>query len=186
MDALTALHERVSIPRLVGPAPTQDQREALFRAALRAPDHAWLRPWRFLVMEQEGQQRLGDLFAQAALAGSPGMEPDALERMRRKPERAPLLIVAIASYHEHPKVPAREQDMSCAVAVGNMLVAAHAMGLGAVWRTGPMASQQIVRRGLGLAENEQIVAFLYVGHPGGPQKKLPDLRTETFFQPWPG
>lgn len=186
MDALTALHERVSVTRLVGPAPTQDQREALFRAALRAPDHAWLRPWRFLVIEDEGRQRLGDLFAQAALAGSADMEPDALERMRRKPERAPLLIVAIASHREHSKVPVQEQDMSCAVAVGNMLVAAHAMGLGAVWRTGPMAAHQIVRRGLGLAENEQIVAFLYVGHPGGPVKNLPELSTEAFFQPWRG
>ncbi len=186
MDALTALHERVSVTRLVGPAPTQDQREALFRAALRAPDHAWLRPWRFLVIENEGQQRLGDLFAEATLAVSPDMDPDALERLRRKPERAPLLIVAIASHRQHPKVPDWEQDMSCAVAVGNMLVAAHAMGLGAVWRTGTMATHEIVCSGLGLAENERIVAFLYVGHPGGPVKNLPELSTEAFFQSGPG
>lgn len=185
MDALTALHERVSVTRLTGPAPTPDQREALCRAALRAPDHAWLRPWRFLVIENEGQQRLGELFAQAALSNAPDMEADAVERMRRKPERAPLLIVAIATRHEHPKVPAQEQDISCAVAVGNMLVAAHAMGLGAVWRTGPMASHAIVRRGLGLAANERIIAFLYVGHPAGPVKAVPELPVEGFFHSWP-
>lgn len=185
MDALTALHERVSVTRLADPAPTQPQREALFRAALRAPDHAWLRPWRFLVIEGPARRQLGDLFAQAALADSPGLPEEALERMRRKPERAPLLVVAVSTHHEHPKVPVGEQDMSCAVAVGNMLVAAHAMGLGAVWRTGPMASHPLVRQGLGLTASEQIVAYLYVGQPVGPLKALPELRTADFFQSWP-
>lgn len=186
MDALTALHERISVTRLVGPAPTLDQREALFRAALRAPDHAWLRPWRFLVIENEGRQHLGDVFAEAALADDSALEDAALARLRRKPERAPLVVVAICSHREHPKVPVYEQDMSCAVAVGNMLIAAHAMGLGAVWRTGAMASHPIVRRGLGLADNEQITAFLYVGHPAGPGKSLPELPIADFFQSWPG
>ena len=185
MDALTALHGRVSVTRLAGPAPDRQQREALFKAALRAPDHAWLRPWRFLLVEGEGQKRLGELFVQAALADSPGLDGEALERLRKKPERAPLIIVAISTQHDHPKVPAGEQDMSCAVAVGNMLLAAHALGLGAVWRTGRMASHPAVRGGLGLAENEQIVAFLYVGQPVGPLKPLPDLKVADFFQPWP-
>ncbi len=186
MDALTALHERVSVTRLVGPAPTQEQRDALFRAALRAPDHAWLRPWRFLVIEHEAQTRLGDLFAQAALTDAPGLDGDALERVRKKPGRAPLVIVAICTHRQHAKVPPHEQDMSCAVAVGNMLIAAHALGLGAVWRTGAMASHPVVRHGLGLADNEQITAFLYVGHPDGPRKSLPELPLAEFFQAWSG
>ena len=40
MQALDALLNRVSVPRLVEPAPTAQQREALFAAALRAPDQA--------------------------------------------------------------------------------------------------------------------------------------------------
>ena len=47
MDALTALHTRNSAPSLVDPAPGPEAREAIFTAALRAPDHARLRPWRF-------------------------------------------------------------------------------------------------------------------------------------------
>ena len=68
MDALTLLHERVSVPRLVGPAPTAEQQQAMFLAALRAPDHAYLRPWRFLVIEGSGLDALGELFGRAALA----------------------------------------------------------------------------------------------------------------------
>ena len=186
MDALTALHERVSVPRLIGPAPDAAQREALFKAALRAPDHAYLRPWRFLVLESEGLERLGELFGRAALAETDDLSPDILARYQGLPLRAPLIVVAICQYHAHPKVPRIEQEMACAVAVGNMLVAAHAMGLGAVWRTGDLAYNPLVRSGLGLAENEQITAFLYIGHPAGVLKAIPELQISDYFQSWSG
>lgn len=185
MDALQALHERVSVPRLIGPAPTAAQRDALFKAALRAPDHAYLRPWRFLVVEGEGLEHLGELFGRAALAQTQDLSPDTLARYQGLPLRAPLMIIAIGRHIEHPKVPSIEQEMSCAVAVGNMLVAAHAVGLGAVWRTGDLAYDPIVRQGLGLADNEIIAAFLYIGHPAGMRKTVPSLEVTDFFQNWP-
>ncbi|QIB51675.1 nitroreductase [Pseudomonas sp. OIL-1] len=185
MDALKALHERVSVPRLTGPVPTAAQRDALFKAALRAPDHAYLRPWRFLVVEGEGLERLGELFGRAALAQTRDLSPDTLARYQGLPLRAPLMIIAIGRHFEHPKVPMIEQDMSCGVAVGNMLVAAHAMGLGAVWRTGDLAYDPIVREGLGLADDELIAAFLYVGYPAGMRKNVPHLDIDDFFQSWP-
>lgn len=184
MDALQALHERVSVPRLIGPAPGAAQREALFKAALRAPDHAYLRPWRFLIVEGDSLVRLGELFGRAAQAQTRDLPPDALARYQGLPLRAPLVIIAIGRHVDHPKVPYIEQDLSCGAAVGNMLVAAHAMGLGAVWRTGELAYDPIVREGLGLAENEQIAAFLYVGHPAGMPKSVPQLEVKDFFRDW--
>ncbi|WP_304638807.1 nitroreductase family protein [Pseudomonas sp.] len=185
MDALRALHERVSVPRLVGPAPTAQQCQALYQAALRAPDHAYLRPWRFLVVQGEGLERLGELFGAAALSDTPDLSADTLARYQGLPLRAPMVIVCITSPTQHPKVPLVEQQMSCAVAVGNMLVAAHALGLGAVWRTGDLAYHPLIRRGLGLAEAEEIAAYLYVGHPAGERKSVPTLDPSEFFKPWP-
>lgn len=186
MDALAALHNRVSVPRLVGPAPSQQQQQALFKAALRAPDHAWLRPWRFLVVEGQGLDALGKVFLAAALADTGDLEQEALERIQALPQRAPMIIVAISCHRPHEKVPVIEQDLSCAAAVSNMLVAAHAMGIGAVWRTGWLAYHQAVREGLGLAEHEQLIAFLYVGQPAGNLKAVPELLPDAFFQGWPG
>lgn len=186
MDALEALHGRVSVPRLVAPAPTLDQQQALFKAALRAPDHAWLRPWRFLVIQGAGLEALGDVFAEAALADTPDIDQEALTRVRQLPLRAPMIVIAISCHHVHDKVPVLEQDLSCAAAVSNMLVAAHAMGIGAVWRTGYLAYHPVVRRGLGLDEHEQLVAFMYLGQPAGNIKALPELNPEDFFQSWPG
>tara|TARA_R110002020_G_scaffold136783_4_gene305392 strand:+ start:3705 stop:4268 length:564 start_codon:yes stop_codon:yes gene_type:complete len=186
MDALEALHGRVSVPRLVAPAPTLDQQQALFKAALRAPDHAWLRPWRFLVIHGAGLEALGDVFAEAALADTPDIDQEALTRVRQLPLRAPMIVVAISCHHVHDKVPVLEQDLSCAAAVSNMLVAAHAMGIGAVWRTGYLAYHQVVKRALGLGEHEQLVAFVYLGQPAGNIKALPELDPGDFFQSWPG
>jgi len=185
VDALTLLHERVSVPRLVGPAPTAEQQQAMFLAALRAPDHAYLRPWRFLVIEGSGLDALGELFGRAALADTPDLSADTLARYQGLPLRAPLMIVAISRHQEHAKVPVIEQDLACGVAVGNMLLAAHAMGLGAVWRTGALAYHPVVRRGLALEENEHILAFLYVGHPAGERKAVPALDVDRFFTRWP-
>ncbi|MEH6492972.1 nitroreductase family protein [Halopseudomonas sp.] len=185
VDAISVLHQRVSVPRLTGPAPTLEQQETIFQAALRAPDHAYLRPWRFLVMQGEQLEALGELFGRAALADTPDLSADTLARFQGLPLRAPLLIVAISCHQEHPKVPTIEQDLACGAAVSNMLLAAHALGLGAVWRTGALAYHPLVKRGLGMADNEQIIAFLYIGHPAGERKQVPQLNVDDFFQPWP-
>ena len=184
MDALKALHERVSVPRLMGPAPTLVQREALFRAALRAPDHAYLRPWRFLVVEGDGLERLGELFGRSALSDCADITAETLARYQGLPLRAPMMVIAISCHQAHPKVPEIEQDLACGVAVGNMLLAAHALGLGAVWRTGELAYHSVVREGLGVADNERIIAFLYLGQPLGARKALPELAVEDYFQTW--
>ena len=60
---IQALHYRVSVGDLVDPAPDAAQRELLFRAALRAPDHGQLRPWRFLLVEGEERARVGQIIA---------------------------------------------------------------------------------------------------------------------------
>ena len=65
MDALTLLHERSSMGKLGAPAPSAGQLEAIYQAALRAPDHKELRPWRFIEFSGEGRERLGELYAEA-------------------------------------------------------------------------------------------------------------------------
>ncbi|GIZ13518.1 nitroreductase [Pseudomonas sp. NCCP-436] len=186
MDALDALLNRVSVPRVQDPAPDTLQREQLFRAALRAPDHGQLRPWRFLTVEGEARVRMGELFAEAVRAGNPQASEEALNKARGMPLRAPLLVVVIARLQAHPKVPHEEQVIAAGCAAHGMLLAAHAMGIGAVWRTGDMAYDGHVARGLGLTENERIVAYLYLGTPERPARRAPDVAVEDFVSAWNG
>lgn len=184
MDALDLLFNRVSVARLREPAPDVAQRERLFRAALRAPDHGQLRPWRFLSIEGEGRTRLGELFVEA-LNERGEASPEVLEKARKAPLRAPLLVVVVANLKDHPKVPPSEQRLAAGCAAHGILLAAHAMGIGAVWRTGDFAYDRYVARGLGLGEREQVVAFLYLGTPEGNLRTPPVLEPEAFVSTWP-
>lgn len=184
MEALEALLQRVSVARLGDPAPTAAQRELLFRAALRAPDHGQLRPWRFLTVEGEARVALGELFARAQQARDPQAPAALLDKARGMPLRAPLLIVAIASLKAHAKVPESEQLLAAGCAAHGVLLAAHAQGLGAIWRSGELSRDPLVAAGLGLAANERIVGFLYLGTPLGELRTPQPLAPEDFVGAW--
>ncbi|MBB3103619.1 nitroreductase family protein [Azomonas macrocytogenes] len=184
MEALELLSGRVSVAGLCEPAPTPEQLDIMFRAALRAPDHALLRPWRFLTIAGEGRERLGELFARA-LARDPQVQPAALDKARKTPLRAPLLIVVIASPKPHPKVPEIEQLLAAGCAAHGLLLAAHAQGIGAIWRTGEFAYDSFVARGLGLEAHERIIGFIYAGTPEVGLRTAPALERANFVGAWP-
>ena len=185
MDAITALHNRVSRPLLTEPAPTAEQLDSLIRAAMRAPDHKMLKPWRLIIIEGQGRERLGELLAQAAKARDPQADKEALDKARGKPLRAPMIIVAVACLSEHPKVPEIEQMITAGAAANNIVTAAYALGLGAYWRTGAAAYDERVKQGLGLAVNEEIIGFIYLGTPEGRERRLPETDPAECCSYWP-
>ena len=71
MDALELLLKRVSVPRLQDPAPTAEQLNLMLRAALRAPDHGQIRPWRFVTVQGDDRKALGKLFVEGLLSTTP-------------------------------------------------------------------------------------------------------------------
>ncbi|ROS05059.1 nitroreductase [Sinobacterium caligoides] len=181
---MDALLNRNSSPRLQEPGPTAADCELMFRAALRAPDHSRLRPWRYLQVSGEARSKLGDLYAKAELATNPDATEEKLTRLRNQPLRAPLIIVAIAQLTEHDGVPMQEQVLSAGCGVHGILLAAEALGFAGIWRTGPMATNEQVSRGLGLADNEQVIGFVYVGSRLGEPKALPELAVNDFVSDW--
>ena len=185
MKALEALHSRNSAPRLTGEV-SESHLGNILKAGLRAPDHAQLRPWRVLVIDGKARDKLGALFAQAKLARDPDQTPEQLAKIKGKPLRAPLVIVVAAKIVEHVKVPEIEQLLSAGACAQNMLLAAHAQGLGAMWRTGEMAYDPLVHKGLGFEDNEKIVGFLYVGEIDGRTKEISELDVSRFVSWWGG
>lgn len=184
MDAITALQTRQSVSQLDLPGPTPSQLDAIFRAGLRASDHGRLRPWRFIVIEGDARYKLGDLFVRAAQQANPQLADEERKKLQDNPLRAPLIITVVAKIRPNEKIPAIEQHLSAAAAAQLMLLAAHALQLGAVWKTGKMAYDAGVHRGLGLEAGDQIVGFLYLGTPKA-NKPLPELSTRDFVSYWP-
>ncbi|NVD35079.1 nitroreductase family protein [Marinobacter lutaoensis] len=173
---------RTSEPRLVAPAPSDDVLERAFACAARAPDHALLRPWRYLVIEGEERVRLGELFA--ACCPEQASDQD-LEKARRAPLRAPMVIVAIVSPKAHPKVPEVEQVMSAAAGVGFLELALQEAGFGVMWRTGPMAYNPAVRNALGVEAHEHIAGFIYTGTVAMAKPSVPRPPVAEFVRRWP-
>ncbi len=184
MDAITTLHTRVSQGVLSAPAPADKVLENIKKAALRAADHGMLRPWRFLVIAGEGLTRFGELLVRATEADGGPLTDREKEKIAARPRRAPMIIAVISSPRENPKIPAVEQLLSAAAAAQNMLNAAFAQGVGAMWRTGGFAYHPEVMRELGLTEGETIVGFLYLGTMKTAPPSPPELNPEEYFNDW--
>jgi nitroreductase len=185
MDGLQLLQNRVSIPRLIAPAPGSADLLEIFKAAARAPDHGKLQPWRFLVIEGEGLEHLSAVFLDALMKSTPHVSPSIVEKTKNMPFRGPMIIVAIAKCQDHPKVPKQEQIIACGAATQNMLNALFALNYGAVWRTGELAYNEHVKQALGLQGLEEIIGFIYVGTPAKDIPVAPEVDVEAIFEVWP-
>ena len=185
MEALDALVSRRSIGGLTDPAPDDAVLQRAFQAALRAPDHRLLRPWRYLVIRGEGRVRLGEAFLAAGLEDNPELGETERNRLLAMPLRAPLIIVAVMSLKVDDKVPEYEQILSAGAAVQNLLLALHAQGFASMWRTGWMAEHARVLAALGLQPGERIAGFVYAGTESGVSRIPSPLAVEDFVQTWP-
>ncbi len=175
MDVFQAIKGRRSIGVVKSKMPPRELIERLLDAAVWAPTHHHTEPWRFFVLTGEARNRLGEAMAQivaAQLDDSTSEEAHKrLERERQKPLRAPVVIAVAASLSDQPNLPEIEEIEAVACAVQNMMLAAHALGLGTVWRTGEITYEPALRSFFGLGERDRLLGFVYVGYPDMPQRE---------------
>lgn len=186
MDALELLLGRDSALRLEAPGPDSAALDEIFRSALRAPDHGRLRPWRFVVIAEAQRERFGEVLAGALQRREPNAAPEAIARERQKALRAPVIVVVAAQLKASAKIPDVEQIVSAGAAAQNVMLAVHALGFGAMWRTGAPAYDPGVKQALGLDPNDAIIGFIYIGTRVGGASPLPRPVVEDFVTFWRG
>lgn len=163
MQAIDALLERRSAKTLTDPAPDAGALALLLESAARAPDHGRLRPWRFIVIRGGARERLGELMAEQTRRKQPEAGAEALQRERQKALRAPLIVVVAAVCNTAARIPPIEQILAAGAAAQNIMLAATALGFGAMWKTGDAAYDDTVKLALGLEIQDAIVGFIYLG-----------------------
>ena len=155
---LDAVQHRHSYPLVTSTAPSREELEELVRAAAGGADHGALTPWRLITLRGEARERLGGAFVVASDATG-----DAAARLAAKPLRASLLIAVVAVHLPSIKVAEWEQDAAASGVAHLLSLLLDEAGWGVMWRTGPLMRSEPVHTMHGLAANEKLLGWLYVG-----------------------
>ena len=182
MDVFDAIAGRRSIGKMRSESPTRDQIEKLLQAAAYAPNHHETEPWRFFVLAGDTRSELGQIMMENLQSKMVETESEkakaALEKERNKPLRAPVLIVVACKYNPEDRSVEIEEVEAVSAATQNMLLAAQALGLSTIWRTGDAAYSPRVKEWLGLEQTDHIIGIIYVGYPAVPVSE----RAERVYQ----
>lgn len=176
------ISQRQSIGQLVEPAPTASQLNAAFEAALTAPDHHRLHPWRFIVIQGEQRAALGQLLSEAIA----DLEADEVqvERVKAHPFRAPMIVICVTPLQDHPKVPHFEQILSGGAAIQNFILSLQAQGFSTMWRSGAVVESGYLKKQLGFAERDIISGIIYIGTAAKQIAARVPLSLENFVTYW--
>ncbi|MGH2523037.1 MAG: nitroreductase family protein [Anaerolineales bacterium] len=193
MDLFTTIESRRSIRRYTAEPVPSEVIERLLRAATRAPSAHNRQPWRFVALAEPAAKEqlahaMGDKLRADRLADGdpPGVvEQDAARSFTRITD-APVVIVACLTMAEMDSYPdARRKQaeylmavQSVAMAIQNLLLAAHAEGLGACWMCAPLFCPEVVRAALSLPEDWEAQALVTLGYPANAGKP-PSRRSLT-------
>jgi nitroreductase len=165
MDVFEAIHDRHSQGKVKQDPLPREFIEKLLDAAVQAPNHYKVRPWRFVVLAGGARDKLGDVMSASLRDRHPEFPQEAFDKAQATPLRAPVVIAVGVDKPSEPKVLEIENVCAVAAAIQNLLLAAHVMGLGAKWRTGEWARDANVKKFLGFEADQHIIGFIYVGYP---------------------
>ncbi|MGA0595469.1 nitroreductase family protein [Enterovirga sp. CN4-39] len=178
-DKLAFLARRRSVPPhlMTGPGPSAAELEQLLTVASRVPDHGKLAPWRFIVIEGEARDRIGESIAAAFQADEPNADEQRIATERKRLARAPLVVAVVSTARPHVKIPEWEQVLSAGAVCMNLVVAANLMGYATSWLTEWYGFDRRVLGALGLAPNEELAGFIHIGRAEEtpPDRQRPNL-----------
>ncbi|MFX3616072.1 MAG: nitroreductase [Sporolactobacillus sp.] len=169
METIEAIQTRRSIRKVADEMPEKNLIMQILDAARYAPNHFNTEPWRFTVLSGSGRDRLGRVLGRLNQEKMGSTNQDeraaAMEKGLAKARRAPIVIVIAAEPSNLAKAKEIEEIAATACAVQNMLLAAHVLGIGAMWRTGDPTYTAEMQKEFGESEKSLIMGFIYLGHP---------------------
>jgi nitroreductase len=176
----------VSPKRLMHPAPSREALNSIIGAALRAPDHAGLLPWRVVEFPSDTRASLGRLFEAEKLRRDPVACEADLARAREHATQPPTVLAFVVRVQRHRLVPLQEQWLTAGAALGNILSAAHALGFGAMILSGERCHDELLRSAIGVEADEFLAGFISIGtisRAPPPAPKPPRERVWSSWQP---
>jgi F420 biosynthesis protein FbiB-like protein len=191
------IEERHSI-RLFDRSPIpSDVLQRVLVAATMAPSAHNRQPWRFVILTSLGDKQslanvLGERLRVDRLADGDDtiqIEADVVQSIERI-SNAPVVVVVCLSLEAMDVYPddrrnTAEYNMavqSVSMAAQNLLLAAHAEGLGACWLCAPLFAKTVVREELSLPEGWDPQGLIMLGFPAETGQNRPRLPLEEVSQ----
>lgn len=175
LSILDTLKTRRTIRRFTTQPVEEEKIKQLLEAATWAPNDRMRQPWHFYILGEQGKQdyeKIARQFLEEEFPDNPDKVKSSLERIRN----TPLIMIVTADLVPDDPGASTDNEYAVCCAIHSMWLAAHALGLGLVWRT----------RGIGLVRdprlyqligspiNKKIIGTLHIGYPEGelpPEKK---------------
>ncbi|NLJ50530.1 MAG: nitroreductase [Alcaligenaceae bacterium] len=190
-EALELLLKRNTMKLVQAPGPSDEELEKILSAAMTAPDHGAIRPWRFKIIRgKEAVAEFAELSFKLRQASDNPFTEEKLASSRAWLFEVPL-IIAVATQVNHQvteKIDEVEQYLATGAAMTQILNACHFLGYGAFWSTGIATYIEEFQAALGFDSLDyRFLGFLTIGTPrmAIPQKVRPDFRefTENWSKP---
>lgn len=173
MDVLEAIQSRRSIREFTDRPINRQEIEHLLDAAVAAPNHRLTQPWRFHVLGPITRRKYGEILGsrKAKKVEDPAAAQALVEKVAAAEAALPGMIAVSMTVDENPET--REEDYAATMmAVQNLLLAAHAMGLGTHLKTGAVMNDPRTRAAIGVPDGQRIVATIQLGEPAN----VPDAK----------
>ncbi|HEX3928839.1 MAG TPA: nitroreductase [Gemmatimonadales bacterium] len=184
MDVIEAIRTRRSIRQFTDRPVAREEIEQVLDAAVLAPNHRLTQPWRFYVLGPAARQAYGETLGsrKAKKIEDPAAAQALIDKVAASEAALPGMIAVSMVVNENAET--REEDYAATMmAVQNLMLAAHAIGLGTHVKTGAVMDDARTRAAVGLPDGERIIATVQLGEPAAmPEAKL--RRTATEVTTW--
>lgn len=190
-DLSVYINQVIRLRRSVYPAQFDSDKEvddAIIKQMLEnanwAPNHGKTEPWRFVVFKGDGLRKLAEFQANLYKEKNQGeaFKEATYQKLLENPLRASHIIALGMKRQATGKIPEIEEVEAVACAVQNMYLTATAYQVGAYWGSGGITYYEEAKSFFGLAPEDKLLGFFYVGHiakasPDGSRGAVEDKTT---------
>lgn len=159
----------------------------ILESANWAPTHGYTEPWRFVVYSGESLHALGSFLAELDQPDPEAEEFNQIrfDRLKGRPALASHVLGVVMRKGDNPKIPEVEEVCSVAMAVQNMWLMAHSLGVSAYWSTGAKGYSDALRDFFGLDEQHHAMGLFYLGYTdaGQPEgRRISRIENKVLFR----
>jgi nitroreductase len=161
--------------------------QQILESANWAPTHGYTEPWRFVVYSGASLETLGNFLANLDQPDptAEGFNQMRYDRLKDRPGLASHVLGVVMRRGDNPNIPEVEEVCSVAMAVQNMWLTAHSLGVSAYWSTGAKGYSDDLRDFFGLDDQHHAMGLFYLGysdaeHPTG--RRLSSIEQKVIFK----